>query len=140
MPLSIRTKWEIVFLAKHKQGPHLSPTEIAKEVNVSKCTVKYWIRRFQETGDVEDMPRGGCPRKTTEKEDEMILALHDGDKDATAKEIKSEAKKKKVEVSSSTIRRRLVEAGVKYGSILVKPLLTHQHRQQRLLWAKEHLK
>ncbi|CAF4441777.1 unnamed protein product [Rotaria sp. Silwood2] len=38
----------------------------------------------------------------------------------------------------STVRRRLRESGGTYGPPLKKPLLTDKHREQRLIWARQH--
>lgn len=139
MPLSQKTKWEIVFLATHHLGPKMGPSQIAKEVRCDASTVRYWIRRYQEVGDVEEAPRSGRPRKTTEEQDETILELLEENREAVVKDIHSKAKKRRIQVSPSTVRRRLVEAGMEYGTPMVKPLLTDQHRQRRLAWAQTHL-
>lgn len=139
MPLSIKTKWEIVFLSTHPRGPKLGPTQISKEVRCDISTVKYWLQRYKQTGDVEEIDRTGRPRKTTKRQDEVIIELQAADQDAVVKDIHSKAKRRRIEVSHSTIRRRLVEAGLEFAPPLVKPLLTETHRQNRLDWAHRHL-
>jgi predicted transcriptional regulator len=75
MEFSIKKRWEIIFLHLHKLGPQLSIRAIAKELNCSQDTVKTWIQRYQETGDVQDKERQGRKRKTTEKEDLDIIDI-----------------------------------------------------------------
>jgi hypothetical protein len=57
--------------------------------------------------------------------------------DVTSETIKEELQKKNVNVSSRTVQRRLNEAGFKYMKPLSKPLLTEEHQQRRLQWARE---
>jgi transposase len=139
MPLSTRTKWEIVFLATHNRGPKLSPKQISKEVRCGESTVKFWLKRFRETGDVEELPRSGRPRKTTEEEDEVIVGAVKEDDEVLIKDIATKLKRQRIEISPSTIRRRLVEAGVEWKPVIMKPLLSENHRRNRLEWAQQHI-
>jgi hypothetical protein len=43
-----------------------------------------------------------------------------------------------VEISVATVKRRLREAGGKHTNEILKPLLTDNHREKRLRWAKDH--
>lgn len=138
MPLSTRTKWEIVFLATHRHGPHMTPKQISKEVRCTVNTVKFWLKRFKDNGDVEELPRAGRPRKTTEEQDEVILAAQEEDREATMQDIQQEVKKQRIEVSSSTIRRRVMEAGMRFIPPLVKPLLSIQYIEKRVEWANQY--
>lgn len=42
---------------------------ICRELDISRPTVVYWQRRYEETGDVDRQPGSGRPRKTTPLED-----------------------------------------------------------------------
>ena len=75
MELSIQQQWEIIFLHLHKLGPKLSIRAIARELYYSQDTVKTWINRYQETGDVQDKGRAGRKGKNSEKEDLDIITL-----------------------------------------------------------------
>ena len=48
---------------------------ISKQFGVSKSTIAYIMKLFRETGDVLRHPVSGRPRKTTEKEDRMLIRL-----------------------------------------------------------------
>ena len=73
MPLSIQKRWEIIFLSKHRRGPKIFPAALAKEVGCSKPTVAHWLKRYQETGDIQDQE--GRVRKwtTSPNEDHLLL-------------------------------------------------------------------
>src|SRR3990167_6957142 len=75
MELSLKKRWEIIFLLQHKQGPKLSYKQTSKVVKVSIHTVKHWLKVYQETGDVLDCPCVGRPRSTTAKTDSQIVQM-----------------------------------------------------------------
>ena len=75
MELSIQQRWGIIFLYLHKLGPKLSIYTIAKELQYSRKTVKTWIDRYQETGDVQDKEGRSRKRKTLEREDLDIISM-----------------------------------------------------------------
>ena len=52
-----------------------SPAEVADIFNVSKRQVERICKRYQETGDVHDRPRSGRPRKTTARDDSLLVRL-----------------------------------------------------------------
>lgn len=61
-----------MFLATHPKGPKLPPSAIAATVHCQVNTVKKWLEVYRTTGDVEEKPRSGRKRVTTEKEDKQI--------------------------------------------------------------------
>ena len=75
MEFSIEKCWEIIFLHLHRLGLKLSIRAIANELQCSKDTVRIWIHRYQETGDVQDEQRRGRKRKTSEREDLDIATI-----------------------------------------------------------------
>ena len=75
MVSTIQNCWEIIFLHLHKLGPKLSFKEIAKELHCSKDTVKTWIHRYQETGDVQDQEKIGEKGKLLRRRIIILLLL-----------------------------------------------------------------
>jgi transposase len=134
--LSMKSRWEIVFLYTHRRGPHLSRSQVAREVRCTPNSVDYWLKRYRETGDVQDVERTGRPRKTSPKEDAIIIKVTDQNDEESSKVIAKKLKRKKVNVSDRTVRRRLNEAGLRSLAPTIKPLLTDRHRKGRLEWAK----
>ena len=92
----------------------LSISEIARQMGVSRPTVRTWLHRFEESGDLSDMPRAGRPRQTSAADDGRILAdVHDHpftNAVATSERLR-------LGVSARTVRRRLHERGIhhRYG-------------------------
>jgi transposase len=136
MEFSIKKRWEIIFLHLHKLGPQLSIRAIAKELNCSQDTVKTWIQRYQETGDVQDKERQGRKRKTTEKEDLDIIDIAKKQRTSTLADISTAMSRQGVDISLNTIRSRLNEQGLYKLQPLKKPLLSDTNRDYRLKWAR----
>jgi hypothetical protein len=71
-------------------------------------------------------------RKITKSQDEVILELIEQDREVAVKDIYSKTKKRRIYISLSIIRRRIVEADLEFDLSLVKPLLTDKHIQSQI--------
>lgn len=92
------------------------------------------IQAFRdEDGRVEDAHRSGRPRATGEEEDMLIVASSVEEPFMSAPELRAELD---LNVSCTTVRRRLREAGLKSCVAAQKPFLTESQRQQRLEFAR----
>jgi transposase len=140
MELTIQKRWEIIFLHLHKLGPKLSIRRIAKELKCSQDTVKTWIQRYQETGDVLDEEKQGRKRKTSEREDLDIISIAKKHRTSSSTEISTLMKRQGTDISPATVRSRLNEQGLFKLQPLSKPLLSETHRINRLKWAKDNKK
>ena len=137
MSLTVKQRWEIVFLCTHRLGPKLSLDAAAKEIECSISTASHWLETFEETGDVMDKPGRGRKRKTSESEDKMIFEASTSSPEASSAKLSHTLEVQGVNVSAMTIRRRLHEAGFICASPLLKPLLTKHHRKCRLMFARQ---
>ena len=97
------------------------------------------LKKHQETGQVEDKPRSGRPRKLT-KSDEKYLKVtsliertkyKQGSCCATCSNFGTQ-------VHLSTIRRTLVRNGLQSRVAVRKPLLRKRNKTKRLKYAREH--
>lgn len=138
MALPLHKRYEIAFLRHHPQGPKLSYNEIAKLVKCNKDTVCYWAKKWLKTKDLSSKPKSGRNRRTTAKDDEKITKLANEKTHATSRTIQQEMNKRGILISDRTVRRRLKEAGGKYNQPIHKPLLSDDHKEKRLRWAKKH--
>lgn len=135
--ISSQKKWEIIFLHINTQGPGLSISKIAKRLKLSISCVKHWIRVYRETGDVEEKKSPGRPRKTSQQEDQELVKLMENNKESSLKNFSQQLKTKGYSLSYSTIRRRLIEEGLKFTSPTSKPFLTEIQKIDRLRFAKQ---
>ncbi|KAG0442909.1 hypothetical protein HPB47_015490 [Ixodes persulcatus] len=91
------------------------------------------IRAYRDNGRLTDDQRIGRPRSTDEEADRLIIACVVADPFVSAKDIRSELN---LNISCSTIRRRLREAGLKNCVAAQKPHLTERQRRPRLEFAR----
>ena len=88
--------------------------EIAARVGCSQGSVSDILKKQRLTGSVNDAQIPGRRRKTSEREDQIIVRKSKSNHFKTAQEIKVEMQNKHaVSVSLSTTKRRLREVGLK---------------------------
>jgi transposase len=138
MDISMKKRWEIVFLSTHKFGPHMSNVGIAKYLRIHESTVRFWLERYEETGDVNVEQKSGRKRATTEKQDAKIQSVVAKYPTETVGQIAFRLSKKGINVSETTLRRRFKEAGLRSVKPSFKPLLTENHMKKRFEWALQH--
>ena len=136
MELIIQKRWEIVFLHTHRRGPRLSLRVIAKELKCSRDTVQTWINKYKETGDVQDEEGRGRKRKTSEKEDLNIITIAKKQRTSSLADISTAISRQGTDISLMTVKRRLNKQNLYKLKPLLKPLLSENHRENRLNWAK----
>ena len=118
----------------------LSENEVANRFNCSRSTVTRLVQRVRVTGTLADRPRSGAPRVTTRRQDNFIRQRHLRDRFVTAESTTNlVVGNRGVPVSRYTIRRRLLEQGIRCRRPYRGVILNRRHRQQRLLWARQHL-
>lgn len=54
----------------------LSQNDVGNQFNVSRSTIIRLVRRYRETGGVQNRPRSGAPRVTTHRQDVYIHQRH----------------------------------------------------------------
>lgn len=135
--LTYRKRLEAIFLHHNSTGPKLSIAKTAKRLHTSRYTVSRWVARFIKTGDVLDEKRPGRPRKTSDKQDELIESTFLNIKEATPELMSRGLKSVGILLSTQTIKNRLKERGFAYRFPAYKPVLTQKQKQNRLKFAKE---
>lgn len=138
MNISVKKRWEIVFLSQHYYGPHMANADISRYLRVSESTVRYWLERYETTGDVEVLQKTGRKRLTTDKQDMMIQSMIAQHPTESTAQIAARLSKKGVSISTTTLRRRFKEAGFESMKPTSKPLLTNDHIEKRFNWALQH--
>lgn len=98
------------------------------------------ISHFKQHETTNNVPRKLRPRKTTLREDRMMVRLAELDPFKGSKDIKNElfGENNPRKVSARLVRRRLVEHGL-HGRVCRKvPLLTKRHKEARLAFARKY--
>jgi transposase len=109
--------------------------EISDILGVHRFTVMKWIRRHEEEGDLSSRPRSGRPRATSVDIDNLIINEAREAPLITATRIMERVQPG---VSVDTVRRRLVEGGLKHHIPASKEELSAANIRQRLQFAAEH--
>lgn len=121
----------------HQEG--YASRQIGERLNLAASTVKYTIRRYQETGELEDRDRPGPSRITTPADDRQLQLISKRNRRKTAPEIASEFNRgRRHPISLTTVKRRLAEGNLHGRVAARKPLLRRGNRLKRLQWAQEH--
>ena len=116
-----------------------SERQIAARLGIFCKGVHYTLIRKQETGKNEDRKRSGRPKITTNQEDNFIRVLSKRIRRLTAPQITAALNNTRVTpISVTTVKRRLLSAGLRGCVAAKKPKLTIGHKKNRLEWAKTH--
>ena len=79
--------------------------------------------------------------KVRTRSDRTLIRISLRNRKLTWKKLSRELKESSgVELSASTVRRRLLENGLRGCKARKKPLLTEKHRKHHLEWARSHVK
>ena len=133
--LSVQERMRVVVL--NEEGYSLN--SIANRLRIGRRTVQEIVKKYAETGDVQDRLGRGRKKKTSSREDRKIIQASIKDRRKSSTDIAREMKEEiGLELSSRTIRRRLLDTGLKSCRAKKKPLLSEKARQKRLQWALEH--
>ena len=112
---------------------------IAARVGCTQASVSGILKKMMVYGNVNDAKIPGWKRKTSQKEDRIVVRKSKADRFKTASQIKAEMQiDYDVDISVSTTRRRLREAGLNACRPRKKPRLTARHKKKRLDFAKAH--
>jgi transposase len=131
---------ELKKLIKSAVDDGLSKRGAAKRFGVSESAVRAIIKRYQERGSFDSQKSTGRKRKTTKREEKKLVNLSKSDPRKTAPELRNELEKNYgVNISVSTVQRRLRENMLFGRRPAKKPLISAKNRAARVKFAKAHL-
>ena len=135
---------DIIFL---RMGKHLSNFElgrisgfnrsgwgakrISKELKRSVCTIKYALKRMKNFNTYRRSAGSGRPRKTSERENRIIVRQGTTNCFLSTEKIRSNLKTKNL-ISKTTIRRRIHDKGTRGYVAARKPFVNEAQRKRRL--------
>jgi len=111
-------------------------TEIHKLFGFARGTIHHIITRIKTRGFSENIERVGRPRKSTDRDERLLIRRALDDTKMPLRELKFETNSN---LSISTIRRRLSEENIGKWLAAERPRLTETHASKRFNWSKEHL-
>ena len=102
-----------------------SQRQVGRILGVSHTTIGRMIRRFRETGQHSRRPGQGRPRSTSELDDRFLRLAALRNRGVTSRELGNLlADVRNVNISGSTVRRKMQESGPAARRPVVTPLLT----------------
>ena len=120
-------------------GEGLSSRVISDRIGFNHSTVTRLLKKFRETGSTERTKGRGRKKASTFADDRFLVRLSLRNRRASSTDLKREWQESSgVNVTSRTIRNRLLAAGLAARRPHKKPLLTKAMRTARLKWAREH--
>ena len=123
-----------LIVAARKNGE--SYGNIAQKFNISKQGAMKIVKKFEETGVLNNLPGQGPKRKTTPREDSRIIREIRRNPEESSSSVRQSLQ---LNVSSRTVCRRWNEAGLKNYLCLRKPLISNKNKKKRLKFAKKHI-
>lgn len=119
---------------------NLTTREISRRLNVAQQTVAWNLKKYRETGTTSRKKGSGRPKKTTPVEDRFLVLYSRRHRFKTSVDLKNDLCRATGKIiSSSSVRKRLVKAGLRALKPVLKPDFPKRVREKRLLWAQEHL-
>ena len=115
----------------------ISAREVGRRLGVSDSVIRRLRDRFQATGSAEERARSGRPRATSRRNDRSIVLATLRNRTVTARTLRGNLRQAaNVNVSETTIRRRLHESNLLSRAAAVRLPLTPRHRQARLAFCR----
>jgi transposase len=111
------------------------PSQIAAKVQRDKSTITRLLQRHDYKSFLGVGKSTGRPKKTTERDEKLLVRKATVNRRSTLSDITNLAP---VDISTSTTRRLLKEAGLQKHIAAKKPFLTAKHIADRLQWALDH--
>lgn len=117
-----------------------SYAEISKITSRSRSTIQTTINRYKNTGQIESKARSGRLSKLSVRDKRTIKRMVDQDPFVTAKSVSVQVEKySNIKVHPETVRRVIVQEGLKSCTPRKKPFVNKINRQKRLAFAKEYV-
>ena len=117
----------------------MSRREVSRQLGLNVKTVCAIVTKHNDTGSVQDLSRSGRPKKTTVRQDRLLVRASLADRRLTSSELRAKLDRDhNVSVSASTVRSRLLKAGLRGCVAAKKPLLRPANVKARLEFARTH--
>lgn len=137
MDITPRKRSKIIALNEHTS---MTVRDIATAVGVGKSSVSRILTTFQDSGSSSPKRKGKCgrKRKTTPRSDKILIRNSKINPRKTSTDLRRDLLDFGVEVSTSTVRKRLLEVGRKAKRPRKKQFITQKMMKKRLAWAKKY--
>lgn len=132
IPKEIRAQAKIL----HECG--FSYRVISAKLKISLSAVCKTLKRVEELGTFESRPRSGRPTVSSIQDDRMIRRLSQASPKSSSQMIRSRLPASLRNISTRTVRRRLLDSGLKSYKPARKPRLSAKNIKDRLKFCKKY--
>ena len=130
---------EAVHCKQHNQS--WSASKIGRHIGCNRMFVSRWLRRHQQSGDINDKPRSGRPQKAHAAAENYILMAAQLPECTSAADIAAKTQQAMgLKLSPSTVTRLLKRKGLQHLTAKVVPMLTDKQKLARVNFAKAALR
>lgn len=113
---------------------------IAKSFKLHRSVVSRVLKKYRNTGDASSAPVPGRPKKTSLRMDRELIRISKKNPYLSSTQILAQLEEYGgANISSSTVRRRLIVAGLSGRRPAKKPLLSKKNIKARLAFAQTHI-
>ena len=120
-------------------GEGYSQVEIARKMECSRKGVQTTIKRFKETKSFKNRKGQGRKKSTSAREDRSLKRAPLADRRKSFSELAAELRESaNKHISALTVRRRLLEVGLKRCKARKKPYLSLSNKKKRKEFAKNY--
>src|SRR6185312_3765691 len=113
--------------------------EIQKRTGISISTVYDNIRKLKQSGTVQRIEGSGHPRKIEANASRALAQYVQRDSSISTRTLATRLYSSGVDISYRTVGRHLVRSGYQKSLPRATPMLTDNHKHQRVEWAQNHL-
>ena len=117
----------------------LSQREVARKLKISRGAVEGLWKKYVTHGNVKNRKKCGRPRKTTDREERLLVKMSKQEPKSTAPRLMAQWSSEKT-VSVSTVKRILCKYGLFGRQACRKPVLNNNQIKRRLEWCKAYSK
>ncbi|CAG8822325.1 20011_t:CDS:1 [Dentiscutata erythropus] len=112
--------------------------EIQKRTGIPRSTVYYNISKLKKTGSISHRNHSCHLRKISSRSFKFLVKQIKTEPSISAKALTTKLLIKEVQVSHVTVWKHLTELGYKKNRAEITPMLTSEHMQKRIAWAKKY--
>lgn len=115
-------------------GRGMNNNQIATELGIHASTVKRWVDRYINDGNIDPLSRPGRPRSTSVEQDTDIIARFEAEPFVSSSQVSREC----YFGGRNVIQRRLKEVGILCRRAAKKELVSELNQTRRLIYALQH--
>lgn len=113
--------------------------QLADRFGVNRRSIQRLLAKHREHQSVDDLPHPRRPKLSNERDDGVLIRMSEAAPTQVARQLRQRwSVEHHIQASVATVKRRLIQAGLRGRIAKRKPLLTQRHKDRRLAWAQLH--